>query len=304
MQLITNITDALQINNYCERELKNIHHYTNVASPKHIRDYGTMSKALLRLRNHGILIRFKRRNQDTGRKNWYYALNVNDAQLAAYLEKKQKQFDHYVAKYRAKQAEFAAKHKPVDAIRSMASLPSDPLAKVYAMTTDERIKAFIEEARPDLKPAPVEPHGTESVGYYIAVNDWQPAELICKWIEEKGYMHDFAGDAVEGSAYYFVDGIWKCATTKEAVSSGCREMSLQYFILSPDTVREKTKEQSDYFEFEPAHTLNYSFDNGPLVVANGLSPEGMKHRCLAVSDKYDVELIDHHGFKLIAFKKK
>lgn len=150
MRLVTNITDALQFDNYCERELKNIHHNTNVASPRHIKDYGTMSKALLRLRNHGIVIRFKRRNQDTGRKNWYYALNVNDAQLAAYLERKQKQFDYHVGLARAKYG------KKVDAIRSMASLPSDPMAQIYAMTTDERIKAFIEEARPDLKPAPVE----------------------------------------------------------------------------------------------------------------------------------------------------
>lgn len=150
MRLVTNITEALQINNYCERELKNIHHNTNVASPRHIKDYGTMSKALLRLRNHGIVIRFKRRNQDTGRKNWYYAMNVNDAQLAAYLERKQKQFDYHVGLARAKYG------KKVDAIRSMASLPSDPMAKIYAMTDSAEIKAIIEASRPDLKPAPIE----------------------------------------------------------------------------------------------------------------------------------------------------
>lgn len=152
MRLVKSIAKHLTTDSYCERELKNLDYGKPVDSAHHIRDYGTMNNALHRLIDHGIVKRFRMRNKRTGRFNYYYAMAVEGTDLTAYIEKKQKQFDHCVLKYRKKQAEHLAKHEPVDAIRSMASLPSDPLAKVYAMTTDERIKAFIEKARPDLKP--------------------------------------------------------------------------------------------------------------------------------------------------------
>ena len=149
MNLINNITRSLVINNYCERELKNIHWNRDVNSLHRIRDYGNMNERLHKLMKDGILIRFKRRNSITRRMNWYYAINVNTKELNAYIAKKQKKYDLYKSLYHKKYAATkevleSLKHEPtVDATVSV-------MKQIYYSTKDEAVKRLIASNYPEL----------------------------------------------------------------------------------------------------------------------------------------------------------
>ena len=230
----------------------------------YMRDYGTTNSTLRRLCSHEILQRNIAFNKKTGRYCYHYNLNVDT---------------NGVRRYIAEREELVRQHK-----------------------YNRLVKAGVIQKMED---APV-----SADRFYIEVNDWQPAKLIVEWIENKGYKHNFGGDAENGARYYFLNNEWQCMSRREIAHyaySDNQEMSLKDFIERADTRWSNEGKPSEYFQFDDAqHLITRNFDSSksPLGIGDGLAPNGMELKCLIVNSEYKLEVIEHAGSTIIAFKKK
>lgn len=157
---------------------------------------------------------------------------------------------------------------------------------------------------------------TQPIGFYIEVNDWQPADLIAKWIKDKGYPRDFSGTASDGSRYFFFEGDWGCMSADEQSCyhhgevvniSDLKELSLREFIEDATLYYSPSKlgKAGQYFDFGDAIriTKNFDADICPLTIGDGIAPEGFERKCLLVNRAYHMEVVEHKGFTTLVFKK-
>jgi hypothetical protein len=63
------------------------------------------------------------------------------------------------------------------------------------------------------------------------------------------------------------------------------------------------KEDESAFEFGDEYTLERPW-TGPLMIGHGLSPKGLRGRCLIVRSSYDLEVIEQDGNKILIFREK
>jgi hypothetical protein len=190
----------------------------------------------------------------------------------------------------------------------------DPVSvRAYIERREERMNER-KQARFAKAAAAIEPNS-----FYIEVNDWQPANLIAGWIDNKGYDMGFDGNAAKGSKYFYANGRWGCmgrgavAVKQDGVVipvEALKAVTLKEFIES-DAYSYSSfiagKEKNGYFDFgKDSHTITKTLDTNqsPLAIGEGISPEGFSNRCLIVNHSYDMEVIEHSGFRVLVFKRK
>jgi hypothetical protein len=76
------------------------------------------------------------------------------------------------------------------------------------------------------------------------------------------------------------------------------------YIAIQEAKMQKHKTKNESYVFGSRHTIENSFDGGPLMIGHGVAPAGMEGRCLAVSRGYEIITQEHDGLTIISFRPK
>jgi hypothetical protein len=98
--------------------------------------------------------------------------------------------------------------------------------------------------------------------------------------------------------------------SKDTVSVSVEFIKQAYQMADPDLrwVMEQEfedlfKEDESAFEFGDEYTLKSPW-TGPLMIGHGLSPKGLRGRCLIVRSSYDLEVVEENDLKVLIFREK
>lgn len=83
--------------------------------------------------------------------------------------------------------------------------------------------------------------------------------------------------------------------------------AIQEYIKRQEAKMQKHRSNRSYFHFgDHSHTITKSVNDelSPLVIGDGIAPNGLELRCLLVHGGYDMEVSEHRGYKVLTFKRK
>lgn len=148
-------------------------------------------------------------------------------------------------------------------------------------------------------------------GVFVHAPDKELQKRIAQILIDKGYgVMNVTPKYIEendSSDFYPYIGIYKGLVDRFTNCDGSLsevEITLKEMLELPDGPNKKPSEEPEYFDFGEEFLVNDKFTLKPIAIGFGLAPDDMYRKCLVLSYNYDLEVSEHRGYKILAFKKK
>lgn len=85
-----------------------------------------------------------------------------------------------------------------------------------------------------------------------------------------------------------------------------KEIYEESSYLGKQKIKERFPElfEPKSFDFGDSYTIGYSFGHGPLIIGNGIAPEGKSKKCLVVANHWKIITHNIGGSQVLEFVRR